>query len=176
MLVVGKIVGSHGIQGAVRLKSFTEKPETLFSFPHLLCETDDRTFKVKTHKPTKDPAVFLVRFEGVTSRNDADALKGTVLCIPEDMLPDLGKEEDVFYHKDLIGMKAQEIEQGWTGTLCAIHRIGESDVLEVKPDDGKASCLIPFTQHFVPEVRLKEGLVLFRAWDKGKTNSRETPD
>ena len=169
MLVVAKVLSSHGLHGAVRLKSFTQDPETLFSFAHLLCEKENKMFRVKTRKPTKDASIFLVRFEGVTSRNDSDTLKGLTLCVEKGMLPDVSLEEDVFYHADLIGVKALALEEGWEGTVRAIHHIGESDVLEILPLDqagDKTSHMIPFTKAFVPEINLKEGVILFRVWDK----------
>jgi 16S rRNA processing protein RimM len=34
-ILVGKILGAHGVKGDVRVRSFTEKPETLFAFKSL---------------------------------------------------------------------------------------------------------------------------------------------
>ncbi|NNC81518.1 MAG: 16S rRNA processing protein RimM [Acidimicrobiales bacterium] len=75
LLVVGRIAKAHGLQGEVVVKLTTNREERVAKGSVL--HTKDESLVVVSSRP-KDQD-FLVRFEGVNSREQADALRGAEL-------------------------------------------------------------------------------------------------
>jgi 16S rRNA processing protein RimM len=140
------IGAAHGIKGDVRVKTFTGDPLALGDYGPLHA-SDGRTFEILDIRPQGTVAV--VRLQGVTDRNAAEALNGTALFVDRSALPeDLDEEE--FYHADLVGLDVRNTTGDMIGRVTAIHNFGGGDILEVKLADGEV--LIPFTKAAVPEV------------------------
>ncbi|MGL4825405.1 MAG: ribosome maturation factor RimM [Alphaproteobacteria bacterium] len=175
LIVVGKIVAPHGLQGAVKLKSFTENPLTLFSFSSLLILEGAPPLKIKKHKPDKEKGTYIAMVEGVISRTQAEALHGQLLHVSKEMLPNLDEDEETFYHTDLVGLEARGLDGRAVGAVYAVHHVGESDVLEIIPQGGdkKASFLIPFTRNFVPEINLSEKCIVLDSWEAASEKDEE---
>ncbi|MGL5784547.1 MAG: ribosome maturation factor RimM [Alphaproteobacteria bacterium] len=173
LIVVGKIVAPHGLQGAVKIKSFTENPLTLFSYPYLLISEETPPLKIKKHKPDKEKGTYIVMVEGIPSRTQAEALHGQLLHVSKEMLPSL--DEETFYYKDLVGLEVRKPDGHAGGRVYAVHQVGESDVLEILPQgkDKKASFLIPFTRDFVPEINLSEKFIVLDSWEEAPEKNEE---
>jgi 16S rRNA processing protein RimM len=144
MAVIG---AAHGIKGELRVKSFTGDPLAIGDYSPLYSE-DGRAFAIVDIRMQKDMAV--VRFKGVTERNAAEALTGTALFVDRDMLPDELEEEE-FYHADLVGLEAVDLEDGPIGKVIAVQNFGGGDILEIARS-GRTTVLVPFTKAAVPVV------------------------
>ncbi len=154
-LCVGVITGAHGVRGLVRIKSFTEAPENLAAYGKLSDEAGTRSFEVSVTGRAK--GALLARIEGVTDRDQAEALRGTRLHIARDALPPLEDEEE-YYVADLIGLEAVDRAGRALGRVRTVHNFGAGDVIEVEPEAGGGpSRLWPFTRETVPEVDLAAG-------------------
>lgn len=152
---VGQFVGGHGVRGRVKVKSYTEVPESIFAYGPLSDEAGTRIFKLTMTGMGKDH--FLAEMDGIRDRTQADALKGTRLYIDRAALP-APEDEEEFYHADLIGLTATTADGAVFGEIKAIYDFGAGDVLEITLPTGK-SVTIPFTRAAVPLVKVSEGLV-----------------
>jgi 16S rRNA processing protein RimM len=153
---IGQIVGAQGIQGAVRVKSFTEDPLAVAAYGPV-ADAAGRRFRLKVASQSK--GVVICRIDGVADRNAAEALAGTRLYVARDALPE--PEEEEFYHADLIGLRV-ELEDGTVlGRVRAIFDFGAGDVLELVGSDG-ASRFLPFTRANVPLVEVTAGRLVAR--------------
>ena len=101
------------------------------------------------------PKALSARLKGVTSRDEAEALTGTKLYVPHSRLP--AREEDEWYHTDLIGISALDREGVAIGSVVAVHNFGAGDLLEIRPASGGNTVLMPFTRDTVPEVDVEGG-------------------
>ena len=90
------------------------------------------------------------RLSGVSSKEAADALKGTRLFAPRDRLPEL--DDDEFYHADLLGMAVLDTGGTKLGSVKAVLNHGAGDLLEV--NTGQGVVLLPFSLAVVPTVDL----------------------
>lgn len=153
---VGAIAGSFGVKGEVRLKSFCAAPEAIADYGPLYTEDGRRSFTVTITRPVK--AGFAARLSGVTSKEAADALKGTRLFADRDALPEL--PDDEFYHADLIGLEVFDTGGRLLGTVQAVHDHGAGDLLEISGPGLKSSVLLPFTNALVPTVDLTAGRII----------------
>jgi 16S rRNA processing protein RimM len=57
----------------------------------------------------------------------------------------------------LIGLSAVDARGGKIGVVVAVQNFGAGDLIEVKPDKGDATVLVPFTRDTVPEVDVEGG-------------------
>ena len=156
LLLVGRIAGSFGVKGEVRLTTYTEDPMALARYRVLLREDGSPALTVETARQAKD--TLIVRATGVTDKDQADALRGLRLHVRRDALPE--PEEDEFYLADLIGLRAELADGAAFGTVKAVHDFGAGDILEIDPGGGRATVLVPFTKEAVPEVKITEGRLL----------------
>ena len=102
-------------------------------------------------RPAKD---FLVaRIAGVDDRDAAEKLTNTDLFVPRERLPAI-EEEDTFYHADLIGCAAVTADGKAFGTVSALHNFGAGDIVEIAPEGGGQTLMLPFTETTVPEIDL----------------------
>ncbi len=138
---------AQGIKGEVRLKTFTGDPLAIADYGRLHA-SDGRVFEIVDIREHKDMAV--VRLKGVNDRSAAEALTGTELFVDRSMLPD-DLDEEEFYHADLIGMDAVDLDGNPIGKVVAVHNYGGGDIVEIRRG-GKSTVLIPFTKASAPSV------------------------
>ncbi|MDA3887495.1 MAG: ribosome maturation factor RimM [Allgaiera sp.] len=153
---VGAIAGSFGVRGEVRLKSFCAEPEAIADYAPLFTEDGGRSFDITLTGMVKSG--FAARLTGVTSKEAADALRGTSLFADRDRLPSL--PDDEFYHADLIDLAVIDTGGVEIGRVRAVLNHGAGDLLEVHGPGLKTPVLLPFTHAIVPTVDLAAGRLI----------------
>lgn len=152
---LGTIVGVHGVQGAVRIKSFTAVPADIAAYGAVSDESGERRFEVKVLGEAR--GAVLARLSGVANRDAAEALRGLRLYVPRAALPKTN--EDEFYHADLIGLPVETREGAPLGSVRAVHNFGAGDILELRDESGR-ELLLPFSDAVVPEIDLANGRIV----------------
>jgi 16S rRNA processing protein RimM len=148
---LGVVTGPHGVQGAVRIKSFTEEPEDIAVYGELTGETGGR-YELRLIGAAR--GVVIARLAGVEDRNQAEKLRGLRLYLPRSALPRTKAEE--YYHVDLIGLEAVLSDGTPIGRVRAIHDFGAGDTLELARP-GAPPVMVPFTRAVVPSVEIAAG-------------------
>jgi len=138
-VALAAVAGAHGIKGELRLKLFADSAESLARHTHLY--VGGREVLVREVKDGGKTAI--ARFEGISDRSAAEALRGQLVEIDRDKLPPL--EEGEYYHADLVGLPCVDQSGNTLGTVVAVENFGAGDLLEVEKPDGKRS-LIPFRE------------------------------
>lgn len=149
-ICVGAIGGAYGVRGELRVKSFCAVPEDLESYSPLTSEDGSRTFHLALVRPVKNG--FVARIVEVTSKEEADALKGLQLFADRDQLPSL--PDDEYYHTDLMGLEVLDTGGTLLGTVKQVLDHGAGDLLEVQRLGSSETVLLPFTLAAVPTVDL----------------------
>ncbi|MCL2737622.1 MAG: ribosome maturation factor RimM [Alphaproteobacteria bacterium] len=133
-ILVGKIVGTQGLCGELRVQTYTESPE---DFRDMNIGTGS-PLRLKFVRRVPNSSVIIMKAAGVDNRDAADALRGTELFIDRGALPALLNDE--YYQADLIGMRVIGIQHPNTvseyriPTVAAVHNFGAGDILEL--DNG----------------------------------------
>jgi len=149
---LGVVTGPHGVQGAVRIKSFTEEPEDIAHYGPLADDSGRRSFELELIGAAK--GVVLAHLSGVEDRDQAEALRGLRLHLPRAALPQTEAEE--YYHADLIGLEAVLGDGTPVGRVRAIYDFGAGDTLELTRPCG-SPIMVPFTRAVVPTIELAAG-------------------
>jgi len=156
-LLMGRIGAAHGIQGEVRIQSFTEEPLALATYGPF--ETNKPGLVIEIEKARGTTNIVVARLKGVTDRTAAEKLNGVELYIERDRLPPPDDADD-FYHSDLIGLEARLADGSVLGTVIAIPNYGASDLIEVRDQRSGDTFLYPFTKAVVPVIKLDEGYLV----------------
>ena len=149
-VALAAVAGAHGIKGEVRLKLFSDSPESLAR--HATVVIGDRDYALSNVRVAGKGV--LASLEGVSDRSAAEALRGKLLEVDRASLPPLAEGE--YYHADLIGLPCVDRQGVAVGTVVAIENYGAGDLLEVEVAAGKRS-LIPFRSGIAD---LEDGLIV----------------
>lgn len=155
MLVIGKIVGFHGVKGEVKvpiaerlLKNLSEAKQ-LFVYP---VKGEPVTLTLQSYRAHKTNV--LVKFKEYSNKNDVEYLQGALIKQKKDLIAPL--EEEEYFIDDLIGVKAYNKSDKLLGVVNYVFTDHSStDMIELKTLDDKLK-LIPFVEELVPVVNMKE--------------------
>jgi 16S rRNA processing protein RimM len=154
LVLMGEFGRAHGLQGEVRLKSFTADPRGIAGYNPLMT-ADGRALTLAEVRPAPGsaPDMLIARVQGVSGRTAAEALNRLTVYVPRSRLgtPD---EADEFFTTDLIGATAADATGTVVATVVAVPNYGGGDLLELRPAMGGATALLPFTKAFVPGLDL----------------------
>lgn len=142
-LIVGEVLKPQGIRGELKIKPFTDSPETFRSFKRVFLGGAE--YKVLSVR-TGDGAVFL-GLRGVADRNAAELLRGKEVVIPRDEAPDPG--EGRYYIADLLGSEVFTDSGELLGTLTNI-RSAATDVYTVM--QGEKEILFPAVKGLITRI------------------------
>jgi 16S rRNA processing protein RimM len=149
-ILLGTIIGAHGVRGEVVIKAYTQAPENIAAYGPLLDKSGKRSFTIKVKRLTSKGVV--AQIEGVTTRTAAEELKGIELHVDRGRLPVITHSE--FYYADLIGLTAVDWRGKTIGEIVSVANYGAGDLLEIRLLGATATELIPFAETFVPHVDL----------------------
>ena len=149
-IALAAVAGAHGVKGEVRLKLFSDSAASLSRHPKLIVGGAER----RLLSVREGGKMAVARFEGISDRSAAEALRGTLIEVDRDALPPL--EEGEYYHADLIGLPAVDGGGQLVGKVVAVENYGAGDLLEIEASDGKRS-LIPFRDDIAD---LKNGTIV----------------
>ena len=136
----GRIGRPHGLYGDITIVPVDSR---WFAAGAELWSGDSR-FVVASSRSNRDRGMIL-RFEGVDSRQGAEALRGIELFVDLTDLPDL--EDGEFWPDDLIGLRAKKPSGEPLGSVVAIVH-GPQDRLVVETPDG-TRVEVPFMSDLV---------------------------
>jgi 16S rRNA processing protein RimM len=160
LLELGYVARAHSLKGEVAVRTFDPGSETLDYVERVLVRLrsgEERVLKVEGVRPT--PKENLVSFEGVDSREDAEALVGsTVLVYREDLEP---PGEGEYFLGDLMGLAAVDEAGNPLGKVAEIWETGEVPNLVIRGGKG-AELIVPFADEFVPTVDMAAGRLVIR--------------
>ena len=137
----------------MRLKSYTADPLAIAGYGPLVA-TDGRRFELASVRPAAGdaPDLLVARIEGVTSREQAEALTRVGLFVDRAQLAP--PDEDEFYLADLVGLDAVDGTGRQLGRVAAVPDYGGGPLLDIAPVGGGPTVLVPFTRAFAPVVDL----------------------
>jgi 16S rRNA processing protein RimM len=161
LIQIGEVTGAHGIKGGLKFYSYAESLDFLAPGTQIFLDSgQSRTaYKIVNAQPYKK--IVRVVLEGVTTRDQAEALVGRGIFIPKVQLPDL-EEEDSYYWVDLIGLQVYSITGEHLGEVTGIIPTGANDVYVIQAPAGRPAdeILVPAIASVVLEIDLVGGRMI----------------
>lgn len=153
-LETGKITGTHGLKGEVRVQPWADSPEFLAEFDELYLDKGAKKIEIKAARVHKN--MLIMKINGVDTIDDAEKLRNKVLYMDRD---DVELEEGAYFIQDLIGLSVLDDDTGEKiGVLADVSETGANDVYHIKTDEGKVY-LIPAIPSVVKDISLEQGTI-----------------
>lgn len=178
-VLIGRVVGAHGIKGAVRVHPLTDYPERFLEMDRLYLERapkPPKILEVERVSSHEGKGQFLFSLRGVESRDAAEALTGCLVTVaPEERV---SLPEGEYWIDSLIGLEVRgriaSEEESETpqlenledlsqldvlGKIEDVMPTGSNDVYLVRTPDGAAK-LIPAIADVVRRIDLEAGVMI----------------
>jgi len=152
-LLIGRIVGVHGVRGNLKMLSFADSLNIFSPGKRITVLTRNgvpQAYTVRWVRPHHRLA--LMSLEEVKDRDQASALSGSDVYIARSDLPEI--DADTYYWADLIGMTVCDESGACLGELTRILRTGSNDVYVVR--DSLSERLIPAVAGVILTVDIAE--------------------
>ena len=163
-IVVGQISGVYGINGWMKVISYTRPPENLFLYQTWYLSKDSTWQEVRLTNYRKYGKGYIVQLEGIEDRDKAVQYLKDEIGIYRSQLPALSPGE--YYWQDLLNREVMNLEGKTLGYVTEILETGADDVLVI---EGEERYLIPFVREvYIKEVDLDENMIRVD-WQCGDT-------
>ena len=145
---MAKVLVPYGVNGWVKVYSFTEKLESFLQYKKLFLSKDQKNWieikviEIKLHGKT-----IVANFLEIANRTQAENYKGYLIGVQKNLLPRLKEEQ--YYWSDLIGCEVLNVQNISFGLVDTFIETGANDVIVVKGDKER---LIPYTTKAVLKV------------------------
>ena len=162
-LIVGLITSCHGINGQVKVKSLSDFEERVLK-PGIrwLQKENEPPSTIKLLSGFKQPGkeTFIIKFQGINNRDDAEQLKKYKILVKTNKLPKLKKEE--FHLLELINLKVKTLENNQLKIIGKIINLEneKNNLLVIELYKNKKKVLIPFVKEIVPIVDIKNNFIV----------------
>ncbi|HEU4613285.1 MAG TPA: ribosome maturation factor RimM [Kofleriaceae bacterium] len=147
---IGGVARAHGIRGEVVIVTHDPDSDTLGNVATIWIGGVER--KVVQARDTQRG--WLVALEGVTTRNDAEALRGQPVEVDRAAL---ALSEDDVLLDDLVDCEVRLPDGTPWGTIAEIMVGAHQDLLVIH--DGDVERLLPLVDQFVTSIDLEAGVV-----------------
>lgn len=130
-ILMAVIAAPHGLDGAVKLKVFAERFQSLKQYKRF---STDRTHPLTLRSVRHHGVGVIAHFLEIADRTTAEAWRGAQLFVDRSLLPPI--EPNEIYHADLIGMVAITQDGREIGTIIGVPNYGAGDLLEIRRNHG----------------------------------------
>lgn len=155
-LEIGKITGTRGLNGELKVQPWCDSPEVLAGLEKLYLDDGETPLNVNYAKVHKSMVIMSV--VGVNTIEQADKLKNKILCVNRS---DLKLEEGRYFIQDLIGLSVVNADSGIVyGKITDVFKTGANDVYQVTNHDN--NYLVPVIPQVVINVDIDNGTVQIR--------------
>ncbi|MDD2897577.1 MAG: ribosome maturation factor RimM [Desulfuromonadaceae bacterium] len=128
---VGKITGTHGIKGLLKVYSYSGNIDSLQSAETVFLKGKDGRFSEYPIKSvTAHAGGFILGLGDFSDINQVLTFSGSELCLKLSQLPVPGDNE--YYWRDLIGLTVHTDQGIELGTLVDIFETGSNDIYVVR--------------------------------------------
>ena len=155
---IGKIVNTVGLKREVKVYNYSDRSEIYENTSHIYVEND--LTAVESVRVQKN--MVILKLEGISDRDRAEALRGRELYVTEEDLPELPQGQ--YYVRDIIGMAVREENGTFLGEVTDVIQNTAQDIFEVQKQGGK-KVLIPKVDEFVLNIDIEKKEILVRLID-----------
>lgn len=161
LVLLGRVVGVHGVRGELKLESYTEPRTQIFRYLPWRIRSAAGEKTIEACRGRAQGKGLVAELVGVADRDAAAALVGSEIWVARSALPATKPGE--YYWSDLEGLEVVTLDKVSLGRVSHLIATGANDVLIVR--DGDCERLIPFLlDRYVEKVDLDAGRITVD-WD-----------
>ena len=162
-LVIGLITSCHGINGQVKVKSLSDFEER-FLKPGMrwLQKESESPSQIKLTSGFKQPGkeTFIIKFQGINTRNHAEKIKKYKILVKTNKLPELKKEE--FHLLELMNLQVKTLENNELKIIGKVINLEneKNNLLVIELFKNQKTVLIPIVKEIVPLIDIKNNFLI----------------
>ena len=145
---IGKVVTTHGVRGEIKVYPHTNVDKMFDKLKKIYIGDEEKN--ILSVKYAKGCPVL--KLDGVLTVEMAKELVGKQTFADEKDLPKL--EDDSYYLKDIIGLKAVDENGKEIGEITDVIFTGANDVYEITTPEER-EILVPAVKEFILNINLK---------------------
>jgi len=162
MILIGKIVGPHGIKGTIKVKPFTDFLERFEKGNIVKIEIDNTLFEFLIEESFLHKNLICLKLKDIDNIDDALKLKDKNIVIAEDELKELDK--DVYYIHDLIGLEVIGENEILIGKIVDVISLASNDVYEIELKDGQ-KVFYPAVKDYIDEINIEKKFIRIKNYE-----------
>jgi len=171
MVIIGRVLGAHGVRGEIKVLPLTDFPERFFGMKRLeVFRPAGRliaSLTVRSLRFHEAKGLFLVETGEIGDRDGAEDLKDGVVMIKASERVPLSKGS--FWVDDVVGLRVVSADTGEEiGKVEAVLQTGAHDVYSVRTPQGEVR-MMPAVREVVLRILPEEGIMEVRPleglWD-----------
>ena len=156
-LECGRVCAAHGVRGILKVESWCDSPKVLAMQKRVLvADGVGKYSEKKVVSASVSGELVLLGIEGVTTREDAFAMKNTILFLKREDIP---LQKGAMLIQDMIGLPVVDIDSGKVyGSIKEITDGARSKIYTVSTANGEV--LFPAVSEFVKEINEERGVLI----------------
>jgi 16S rRNA processing protein RimM len=157
LVELAAVMRGHALQGELVLKLFNRESDLLSRVDTVVLRAaggEQRTYQLASVRGAGDSVLIALR--GVSTRDEADALRGSVVCIERAQLPPI--EEGEYYLVDLPGLAVRSVDGATIGHVESVIAYPSIECLQVITAGIVRE--VPDLPRYLPEVHVRDGYVV----------------
>ncbi len=147
-LECGRVVNAHGVRGILKVEHWCDSPRVLANQSRVFLAKEGEYRELKVLSASVSGQMVLMTLGGVESREDAIAMKGTVLYLKREDIP---LKAGALLIQDMIGIEVRDANTGRVyGILSDVEDVPRGRLFYVKTDTG--TVLLPDVPDFINKI------------------------
>ncbi|MDO4661848.1 MAG: ribosome maturation factor RimM [Tissierellia bacterium] len=159
MILVGKILNTHGIKGQVKVRRISDNEKRFDKGNFVYVESIDDKLEILDSFKHKD--AYILKLSGIDSIDAAEKLKSKNVYIDENDLMKL--EEGEYFIFDLYGLDVYENDEK-IGTIKEVLTDYPNEIYVVETKDR--DILVPAVKDYVVDINLDEKKIIVKNTDR----------
>ncbi len=162
-LVVGLITSCHGINGQVKVKSLSDFEERFLQpGTRWLQKENESPSEIELISGYRQPGKenFIIKFKGISTRNNAEQLKKFKVLVKTNKLPKLKKNE--FHLLELVNLEVKTFKNEELKVIGKVINLEneQNNLLIIELFKNKKKVFIPFVKEIVPLIDIKNNFLI----------------
>jgi 16S rRNA processing protein RimM len=155
LIETGKVVGTHGIAGEVKVQPWADSPDIMLDFDYVMIE--GHRFDIEYARIHKNNILY--KFYGIDNLNKAELLRNKIIYVDRSFF-DL--DEGQYFIKDLLTLSVVDVDTGKNyGNITDVLKTGANDVYELTDSEGVVR-MIPAIKQVIIETDIENKIMKIR--------------
>ncbi|MDL1969901.1 MAG: ribosome maturation factor RimM [Candidatus Desulfofervidaceae bacterium] len=159
LLLIGKVVNTHGIKGELRVVPYTKSVESFRAAGVVYVKFKSGPFQpyhIVSVRPHKN--VYIVGLSEVNHISQVEALIGAEIYREKSSLPGLDEEKEYYWYQ-VIGLEVRSLKGEVIGKIKHVFNTGSNDIFVVYDEKNKKEYLIPSIDDVVERFDFEAGIL-----------------
>lgn len=156
-LELGQIVNVKGLNGEVKVNSFTDDDSKFERIPKVFLKQKQNLTEYEIEKVGYSKNQVILKFKNIDTVEEAEKLRNSYIVVDREILGKL--PEGVYYIADLIGLDVYTESEEYLGKVDDIFNTGSNDVYVVKAENGIQK-LLPGIDEVIKKIDLESNKII----------------